>query len=171
MPQWAQRFTINFTRILEICFGYKIDFAGLQLYPLNLHAIKNEMNLNNKIAVVTGVSKGIGLALCKQLVDKGAIVYGLGRNQATEISHPNFHFIVCDVQNSASVQTAFSEVYQSVEEIHVLVNNAGLGYFGYLENMPEEQWHEMFNTNIRKKYLPLSLKGIKPQGPGEEPNK
>jgi transposase len=30
---------------------------------------------------------------------------------------------------------------------------------------------EMFNTNIRKKYLPLSLKGIKPQGPGEEPNK
>jgi NADP-dependent 3-hydroxy acid dehydrogenase YdfG len=119
------------------------------------------MNLNNKIAVVTGVSKGIGLALCKQLVDKGAIVYGLGRNQATEISHPNFHFIVCDVQNSASVQTAFSEVYQSVEEIHVLVNNAGLGYFGYLENMPEEQWHEMFNTNIHGMFY--CLKAALPQ--------
>lgn len=136
-------------------------YAGLQLYPLNLRAINREMNLSNKIAVVTGVSKGIGLALCKQLIEKGAHVYGLGRNCPAEISHPNFHFIACDVQNSASVQTAFNEIYQAVEEIHILVNNAGLGYFGYLENMPEEQWHEMFNTNIHGMFY--CLKAALPQ--------
>ncbi|MDZ4668271.1 MAG: SDR family oxidoreductase [bacterium] len=119
------------------------------------------MNLTDKIAVVTGVSKGIGMALCKQLLEKGAAVYGLGRNCPAEIVHTNFHFMTCDVQNSASVQTAFSKIYLEVAEIHVMVNNAGLGYFGYLEDVTEEQWHTMFNTNIHGMFY--CLKQVLPQ--------
>ena len=51
------------------------------------------MELNNKVAVITGVSKGIGHALCIQLLAKGMQVYGLGRNNAVDLAHDNFHFI------------------------------------------------------------------------------
>jgi NAD(P)-dependent dehydrogenase (short-subunit alcohol dehydrogenase family) len=52
------------------------------------------MELNNKVAVITGVSKGIGHALCIQLLAKGMQVYGLGRNNAVDLVHDNFHFIL-----------------------------------------------------------------------------
>jgi short-subunit dehydrogenase len=119
------------------------------------------MELKNKHAVITGVSKGIGQALCKQLLDKGATVFGLGRNCPAEIANPNFHFISCDIQQSESVQTAFTKIYQQVTDIHILVNNAGLGYFGNIEDLPEEQWHEMFNTNIHGMFY--CIKQVLPQ--------
>ncbi|OYU95690.1 MAG: short-chain dehydrogenase [Bacteroidetes bacterium B1(2017)] len=106
------------------------------------------MELKNKNAVVTGVSKGIGLALCKQLVAKGATVFGLGRNAPADLESELFHFIECDVQSLASVEAAFKQVYNHAESIQILVNNAGLGYFGNLEDLPAEHWHEMFDTNI-----------------------
>ena len=49
------------------------------------------MDLKNKIAIVTGVSKGIGLSTVKMLLDKGAIVVGWGRSMP-KIKNPNFHF-------------------------------------------------------------------------------
>jgi short-subunit dehydrogenase len=119
------------------------------------------MELSNKTIVITGVSKGIGLALSKQLVEKGAFVFGLGRNQAEDFNHPNFHFINCDIRSSQSVQTAFTKIYQTQTEIHGLINNAGLGYFGYLEDMPESQWDEMFQTNINGMFY--CIKQVLPQ--------
>ncbi|MDP1727005.1 MAG: SDR family oxidoreductase [Bacteroidota bacterium] len=106
------------------------------------------MELKNKVAVITGISKGIGHALCKQLLAKGVIVYGLGRNDAEDLSGENFHFISCDIRESAQVTTAFKEIFASVQNIHILINNAGLGYFGFLEDLQEAQWHEMFDTNV-----------------------
>ena len=105
------------------------------------------MELKNKIAVVTGVSKGIGLELVKKLLEEGAKVYGLGRNNS--LQHPNFTFIPTDVRKIEEVNAAFDQILdQNNHQVHVLVNNAGLGYFGYLEDMPVEQWHEMFDTNV-----------------------
>jgi NADP-dependent 3-hydroxy acid dehydrogenase YdfG len=105
------------------------------------------MEINNKIAVVTGVSKGIGFATATALLEKGARVFGLGRNNV--IDHVNFTFIQCDVRNYQSVQQAFETVYKLTNHtIHVLLNNAGLGYFGLLEEMPLEQVKEMMETNV-----------------------
>ncbi len=107
------------------------------------------MELTNKTAVVTGISKGIGFELCKLLLSKGAQVFGLGRTQNEELNaHPSFHFVTCDVQSSDSVRSAFEKVYAISSEVHVLVNNAGLGYFGNLEDMDEALWHQMFDTNV-----------------------
>ena len=53
------------------------------------------MELNQKLAVVTGVSKGLGLEVVKLLLDKGAVVAGWGRNQPS-FTHPNFHFFSCE---------------------------------------------------------------------------
>lgn len=105
------------------------------------------MELKGKTAVITGISKGIGEAVSKQLLDKGCYVFGLGRN-AGSIQHPNFHFISCDIRNSADVANAFIQIYAKIEEVHIMINNAGLGYFGNLEDMPEHEWDEMFQTNV-----------------------
>lgn len=107
----------------------------------------SRMNLNDKITVVTGVSKGIGRALCLQLLDKGCRVFGLGRS--ADIQHKAFTFIPCDVRNADEVNKAFEHVLAlSDGRLDILVNNAGLGYFGYLEDMPLEQWNELFQTNV-----------------------
>jgi NADP-dependent 3-hydroxy acid dehydrogenase YdfG len=106
------------------------------------------MDLNNKVAVITGVSKGIGKALCVQLLNEGCTVYGLGRNNS-DITHEKYHFIPTDVQDIESVNSAFSKILELTnQQIHILVNNAGLGYFGNVEDLPVEQWQTMMRTNL-----------------------
>ncbi|MEN9510507.1 MAG: hypothetical protein RLZZ370_326, partial [Bacteroidota bacterium] len=108
----------------------------------------NSINLAGQVAVITGVSKGIGHHLCTQLLDKGAIVYGLGRN-APDLNHERFHFISCDVRSAAAVEAVFHQIFQEQNgQVDVLVNNAGLGYFGFCESLPLEQWDELFATNV-----------------------
>lgn len=106
------------------------------------------MNLEGKVAVVTGVSKGIGLATVKSLLEKGAIVAGWGRT-APELKHENFHFFECDVRYNESVQRAFDQTISHLgTHVQVLVNNAGLGVAGFLEDMSLDDWHTMFETNV-----------------------
>lgn len=117
------------------------------------------MNLTGKIAVITGVSKGIGYHTALQLLDKNCIVFGLGRNN--QIKHKNYTFISCDIRKHQEVELAFSQIIQQHSSIHILINNAGLGYFGFLEDMPYEQWNELFETNVNgmfyccKQVLPI----------------
>ena len=106
------------------------------------------MNLSNKIAVVTGVSKGIGAALCQQLLEEGAMVFGLGRNPYPE-QHPNFTFIPTDVRNYEAVEKAWHQIFMaSNQHIDILINNAGLGYFGNVEDLSMLEWDEMMQTNV-----------------------
>jgi len=108
------------------------------------------MDLKNKIAVVTGVSKGIGYHIAQQLQHKGAVVYGLGRTPANFLNEDQF--LSCDIRQESEVIAAFAKILGLHNRIDILVNNAGLGYFGMLENISTEQWHEMFDTNIHGMY-------------------
>lgn len=105
------------------------------------------MELAGKVAIVTGASKGIGLELCKQLVDKGAKVAGWSRSAPT-FTHENFHFVSVDVSDSDSVSKAFEATNEKFGMVSVLVNNAGLGHYGSLEDMEFTQWKEMFDVNV-----------------------
>ncbi len=97
---------------------------------------------------MTGVSKGIGLATVKSLLDKGAIVAGWGRT-APELQHANFYFFECDVRYNDSVQTAFDQTIAHLgTHVQVLINNAGLGLSGLFEDMSLDDWHLMFETNV-----------------------
>lgn len=105
------------------------------------------MELLNKTAVVTGVSKGIGHAAAWQLLGEGVRVFGLGRNNSIE--HHLYTFIQCDVRKPESVEAAFRSIYEaSGGHVHILLNNAGLGYFGMLEEISYEQWDELYQTNV-----------------------
>jgi short-subunit dehydrogenase len=108
----------------------------------------NHMELKNKIAVVTGVSKGVGLEVVKQLLEKGTIVAGWGRT-APDLKHANFHFFVCDVAVEEQVEKAFLATVEKLgSDIRILVNNAGFGVAGKFEVMSSEDWKSMFDTNV-----------------------
>ncbi len=106
------------------------------------------MELKNKIAVVTGVSKGVGLEVVKQLLEKGTIVAGWGRT-APELKHENFHFFACDVAVEDQVEKAYAATVERLgSDIRILVNNAGFGVAGKFEEMSSEDWKSMFDTNV-----------------------
>lgn len=106
------------------------------------------MKLNNKNAIVTGSSKGIGKALCLALLDKGMKVAGWSRS-VTDIEHENFKHVRCDVANRDSVTTALKESTGFFgEQVDVLINNAGFGAFGDIVTQPFEDWKDMFDVNV-----------------------
>ena len=106
------------------------------------------MNLTNKTAIVTGASKGIGLELVKQLLEKGIKVAGWSRT-APDLNNPNFLFIKTDVSDKNSVTKAYNATTDKFgKDIQVLVNNAGLGHYGMLDDMTFEDWKQMFDINV-----------------------
>lgn len=106
------------------------------------------MNLKDKIAIVTGASKGIGLETVKYLLEAGAKVAGWSRSK-TPIEHEHFLHVETDMRKYDSVENAFNQTRERWgNEFAVLVNNAGLGYQGTFEEMPLEQWHAMVETNV-----------------------
>jgi NADP-dependent 3-hydroxy acid dehydrogenase YdfG len=106
------------------------------------------MELKDSIAVVTGVSKGIGLAIVKQLLEREVIVAGWGRSKP-DLDHKNFHFFKVDIKEIDQVNNAFAKTTEALgNEISILINNAGLGYESLFEDLDVEKWHDMFRTNV-----------------------
>jgi NAD(P)-dependent dehydrogenase (short-subunit alcohol dehydrogenase family) len=123
------------------------------------------MNLENKIAVVTGANKGIGYHCVQQLLEAGAIVYGLCRSGCST-SHENYTCLHADVQVYEELESAFKTILEKHTQVDVLINNAGLGYFGFCEEIPLEQWHQMMNTNVTGLFYAtrLALPSMKKSG-------
>jgi len=106
------------------------------------------MNLENKIAIVTGSSKGIGLETVKLLLSHGVKVAGWSRSE-TLIRHNNFISVKVDVGDKDEVLDAYSITTEKFgENISILINNAGLGFEGSFEEFDDDKWHQMFRTNV-----------------------
>ena len=107
------------------------------------------MDLNGKVAIVTGVSSGIGRATAQALLARGAAVAGWGRKAPEDLDHERFLFFECDVRDEHAVAEAFTNTQRELGlEVHVLVNNAGVGLFGPIDGFKSEDWHAMFDTNV-----------------------
>ncbi|MGI4835243.1 MAG: SDR family oxidoreductase [Janthinobacterium lividum] len=107
------------------------------------------MDLTGKVAIVTGVSSGIGRATAEALLQRGAAVAGWGRHAPEGLNHDRFQFFACDVRDEHAVNEAFTNTQRELGlEVHVLVNNAGLGIFGPIDGFRSEDWHALFDTNV-----------------------
>lgn len=116
------------------------------------------MNLQNKVAIVTGASSGIGRAFSEYLVERGASVYGFARgrdrlNEAADDIGDAFHAIQCDVGNEAQVNDAVEQVASDAGRIDVLINNAGVGRYGGVDELSAEDWDTSMGTNARGVFL------------------
>ena len=116
------------------------------------------MKLLNKVAVVTGASSGIGLHFSEALSKKRTHVFGLARNlnRLIEIRAQlgnRFHPIECDISKEENVRVAFDLILSQAGRIDILINNAGLGKFGPVDQLPLDEWDIQMNTNLRGVFL------------------
>ena len=100
-----------------------------------------------KNAVVTGATSGIGLAVAKKLVEMGYIVYGIGRNFDKVEVNEKFKKIVCDLTKVFDIEKTVKEIKKEAE-IELLVNCAGIGYFGPHEEINVNKLHNMIVLNL-----------------------
>jgi 3-oxoacyl-[acyl-carrier protein] reductase len=125
--------------------------------------------LNGKVAVVTGASKGIGAGIAKEFAAEGAAVvvnYASSKadadNVVDEITKGGGKAVAVQgsVANKAEVERLFAEATKAFGKIDILVNNAGVYEFMPLEQMTEQQFHRMFDTNVLGMLL-VTQEGLK----------
>ena len=113
------------------------------------------MDLKNKVAYITGGSKGIGLGTAKVLLDAGMRVVISGRT-LEEIQKAAAGLgdksrvigIQSDVRNFVDEQTAVEQILDAFGQIDVVLANAGLGNFTPVDEMTLDEWNQMIDTNL-----------------------
>ncbi len=101
----------------------------------------------SKVVLITGVSSGFGKATAEILSGKGYIVFGISRRVAENLSG-TIRFLQADVTDAVSVQKAVSTILEKEGRIDILINNAGMGISGAIEESPPEDFQIQINTNF-----------------------
>lgn len=120
------------------------------------------MPLKGKIALVTGATQGIGLAIARALADEGcslilsgrntrqlqSIAKQLGRKRVTVLAEP------CDVRDEQSVSDLFNAVRRKFRRLDILVNNAGIAHVNLpASQLPARVWSDVIATNLTGMFL------------------
>lgn len=99
--------------------------------------------MNKKVVIITGASSGIGKATFEFLKEKGYVVYNISRSGEQS---PYTYF--ADVNDYNKIREVFAEIHKKEWRIDALVNNAGFGIAGAIENTKPENIYSIFNTNL-----------------------
>ena len=113
-----------------------------------------------KVVLITGGSSGIGKSVGEYLTQKGFKVYGTSRNPN---NYPNskFPILVLDVKKIATIKETVKTILNKEGQLDILINNAGAGITGPIEEIPEEEIKANFDTNF---FGPINvIKTVLPQ--------
>jgi len=111
------------------------------------------MNLDKRTVILTGASGGLGRAIAKALIDKGAIVYGIARNgdalnKLRETLGNNFNAVQLDLTHESDVDRWVKQTFSEAHCPDVLINNAGAGSFSKIDETPSTAWLQMVDINL-----------------------
>lgn len=101
----------------------------------------------SKVVLITGGSSGIGKCMGEFLTGRGYRVYGTSRNP-DKVSGSVFPLLKMDVRDKAMVQEAVNSIITIESRLDVLINNAGVGITGPLEEIPDDELLNNFETNV-----------------------
>jgi NAD(P)-dependent dehydrogenase (short-subunit alcohol dehydrogenase family) len=113
--------------------------------------------LNGRSAIVTGATRGIGLAIARALLQSEARVFVCARNtidvqetvaRLRETHAQHVWGAACDVRDPEQVRVMFAEAVRVLGSPDVLINNAGVGSHSYVESMSLEEWQSTLETNL-----------------------
>jgi len=117
------------------------------------YQLEQKMDNNKKVWFITGASKGFGLSLVKQLLDAGQLVAATSRNRdelikAVNNTNNNFLPLQVDLVNEASVSLALQHTHETFGQIDVVINNAGYGIGGAIEELTDKETRTAFDVNV-----------------------
>lgn len=107
--------------------------------------------IERKVWLITGVSKGLGRELAKQVADKGDIVVGTVRNAQDKADFEKIlgaKAFIIDLSNTEQISSLVDAIINQYGQIDVLVNNAGYGAFGMIEEFSENEIIHQFKVNV-----------------------
>lgn len=124
------------------------------------------MNLEGKIALVTGATRGIGRAIAEELVAAGAYVFGTatsenGANAISEYLGDAGKGLVLNVTDQASIESVLETINAEKGGVEILINNAGITKDQLLMRMKDDEWNDVILTNLTSVYT-LSKAVLRP---------
>jgi NAD(P)-dependent dehydrogenase (short-subunit alcohol dehydrogenase family) len=129
--------------------------------------------MKNKIWFITGISSGLGKALAEAVIEKGDFVIGTFRNQIQVDVFNNAHkddafALKLDITKPNEIEKAFQTLKKQFARIDVLVNNAGFGFAGAIEETSEAETRQIFEANFfgTLKITQMALPMMRSQGSG-----
>nr|MBC7613575.1 SDR family oxidoreductase [Pseudopedobacter sp.] len=110
-------------------------------------------NIQNKVALITGASKGIGYGIAEALLKQGVKVAITSRSQkradeAAKKLGPEVLAIAADVKDFVSQQKAVEQTIAKFGQLDFLIANAGVGHFAPIDEMTPELWNDTIDTNL-----------------------
>ncbi len=127
-------------------------------------------NTHQKVALVTGASSGIGQATALSLHEAGFLVYGVARrtDRMQTLRDSGIKTLAMDVTDEDSTSFGVKQILAEVDRIDVLVNNAGYGSYGAVEDVPLEEARRQFEVNLfgAARLIQLVLPTMRARGTG-----
>ena len=123
--------------------------------------VKQLFSLENKTAIITGGSKGLGFMIAEGFAEAGAKILLCSRKidecqaaaEKIRALGAECDAISCDVGNPDEVKAMASHAFKLFGKVDILVNNAGMAWGDELEDTPLERWDQIYNTNVRGTFL------------------
>ncbi len=119
------------------------------------------MKLKDKVAIITGTTKGIGVALAKEYAKSGAKVVGTGRSvdlgeavaQEIRDAGGDSIFVRCDVSSKADIDNVIAETLATYGTVDIVVNNAGVNHAADFFDITEEDWDWVMGVDLKGAFM------------------
>ena len=120
----------------------------------------------NKVVVITGASSGIGLRLANKMNEDGYTVVGVSRNKPLGVSFPYYE---CDLTNKEQIKSVCTTIVSDINTIDILVNCAGVGTGGALEEISNDDLRWVFDVNLfgATEFIKNMLPALKKSSPSK----